>query len=116
MTAIFLYYFGWPQGQVYSNLIASAICAGLLWWRLHRQGALQHVEALAQAARHHRERLEQHEDLRRHVSAQLSAHCADLKSHVSAVGSHTAMSAVVPQKLPGDIANAPKRQPGGERM
>lgn len=27
------FYFGWYQGAVYSNLIASGICAGLVWWR-----------------------------------------------------------------------------------
>lgn len=74
--------------------------------------AARQVDALAQAARHHRERQElaaaQHADLKNHTAAQLKAHCADLKSHVSAVGSH------VPQQLSGDIAKAPKRKPGGD--
>ena len=30
---MWMFYFGWYQGAVYSNLLASAICAGLVWWR-----------------------------------------------------------------------------------
>jgi hypothetical protein len=61
MTAIAYYYFGWPRGQVWSNLIASAICAVLVWWRLHKLGARQHAEVVVQAARHQVEKLAQAE-------------------------------------------------------
>jgi len=45
------FYFGWYQGAVYSNLLASALCAGLVWWRarvhLRRQGQ-RHTAELAE--------------------------------------------------------------------
>ena len=66
-------YFGWPAGAVYSNLVASAICAVLVWWRLRARMVAHHAEALAQAARHHAERLAQadahHEALKEHITA-----------------------------------------------
>ncbi len=40
---VLAFYFGWPLGAVWSNLLASAICAGLVWWQM------------TQAERHHRE-------------------------------------------------------------
>ena len=49
------FYFGWPEGAVYSNLLASAICAGLVWWRLRARIIAHHLEQLAQAERHHLE-------------------------------------------------------------
>lgn len=55
-------YFGWPAGAVYSNLIASVICVGVAWWKLHAQAITHHLERLAQAERLHRE-------LREHVTA-----------------------------------------------
>jgi hypothetical protein len=71
------FYFGWPEGAVYSNLLASAICAGLVWWRLRARMITHHAEALAQAARHHAERLKQarehHEALKAHVTAAAAA-------------------------------------------
>ena len=104
--SILSFYFGWPDGAVWSNLLASAICAVLVWWRLHKQSAAQHAEALAQSARHHVEAL-----------AQAEAHHAALKKHIAAgVASAAGAAAVaVPQQLLDDIRNAPKRAPGGER-
>jgi hypothetical protein len=55
-------YFGWPAGAVYSNLLASAICAGLVWWRLRARMVAHHLELLAQNERHHLA-------LREHVTA-----------------------------------------------
>lgn len=66
--SVFGLFFGWPAGAVWGNLAASAICTGIVWWRLHRQAARQHVEAVALAARHHFDRLAQAED---HHRAQL---------------------------------------------
>jgi hypothetical protein len=70
-------YFGWPAGAVYSNLLASAICAGLVWWRLRARMIAHHAEALAQAARHHAERLRQadehHDALKAHLTAAVRA-------------------------------------------
>ena len=66
-------YFGWPAGAVYSNLLASAICAGLVWWRLRARMIAHHAEALAQSARNHVERMtqadEHHEALKAHITA-----------------------------------------------
>ena len=66
-------YFGLPAGAVWSNLIASVICAGFVWWRLRTRAIAHHAEALAQAARHHIERMaqaeEHHEALKAHVTA-----------------------------------------------
>lgn len=66
-------FFDWPLGSVWSNLIASAICAGLVWWRLRARMIAHHAEALTQAARHHKERLaqagEHHEALKAKVDA-----------------------------------------------
>jgi hypothetical protein len=73
--SVFLYYFGWPDGAVWSNLLASVICAGVVWWRLRARMIAQHVEQLAQAERHHR----------------------DMKAHVATV------SVSVPQQLLDDI-------------
>ncbi len=47
------FYLGWPEGAIYSNLLASAICAGLVWWRLRARIITHHLEQLAQAERHH---------------------------------------------------------------
>lgn len=66
--SVLTFYFGWPDGAVWSNLLASAICAGLVYWRLNRQAARHHVQQMALAARHHFERLTQAED---HHLAQL---------------------------------------------
>jgi hypothetical protein len=76
-VTVFGFYFGWYQGAVWSNLLASAICTALIWWRLHRQAARHHVEQLAQAAAHHLERItqaqEHHEALKAHVTATAAA-------------------------------------------
>jgi hypothetical protein len=76
-VSVFLLYFGWPSGAVYSNLLASVICVGLAWWRLRARSITHHAEQLAQEARHHRELLaaqaSQHEELKRHVNAVVSA-------------------------------------------
>jgi hypothetical protein len=95
--AIVSFYFGWPTGAVWSNLLASLICALLVWWRLHRQSARQHAVLLAQAARHHLEQL-----------AQAEEHHKALKAHI------TAAAPRVPQQLPDDIKQAPRK--GGDRM
>ena len=75
--AVLAYYFGWFQGAVWSNLLASAICAGLVWWRLRARMVAHHAQALAQAAKHHAERLQlaadHHEALKAHVTAAVAA-------------------------------------------
>ncbi len=50
---VFLSYFGLPYGAVWSNLLASAICAALVWWRVRARMILHHAEQLAQHERHH---------------------------------------------------------------
>ena len=51
-------YFGWPAGAVYSNLLASAICAVLVWWRIRARMIAHHLEQLAQKDRHHAEHMD----------------------------------------------------------
>ena len=98
------FYFGWPDGAVWSNLVASVICAGFVWWRLRAKMIEHHVEVLAQAARHHVDEI-----------ALAEAHHVSLKKHVAQAVSSAASTAavVVPQQLLDDIRNAPKRTPGG---
>jgi len=76
-VTVLAYYFGWFQGAVWSNLLASAICAGLVWWRLRARMVAHHAQALAQAAVHHAERMalaaEHHEALKAHVTATVQA-------------------------------------------
>jgi len=55
---VFTLYFGWPAGAVYSNLLASAICAALVWWRIRARMIAHHVEQLAQRDRHHAEHMD----------------------------------------------------------
>lgn len=114
MTGILNSYFGWPGGQVWPNLLASALCSGLVWWRLHRRSVVNHAEQVAVAVRLHLERLDQADKHADDLKRQLTMHCADLKSHVTATGSHVITSAVpVPQQLLDDIRKAPKGKPGG---
>jgi uncharacterized protein YqfA (UPF0365 family) len=103
MTGILAAYFGYPFGAVWSNLIASAICAVLVWWRVRAKMIRHHADQMAQAAAHHRER-----------AAQAAADHEDMKAHVAAVGTRVASAAVaVPQQLLDDIAKrGPRRNPG----
>ena len=55
--SVFLFYFGLPDGAVWSNLLASVICAVVVWWRLRARMIAHHAELLAQAARHHKEHM-----------------------------------------------------------
>ena len=50
-------FFAWPDGSVYSNLLASAICAAIVWWRLQARIVAHHLEARLQAERHHAEHM-----------------------------------------------------------
>lgn len=61
-----LLYFGWPDGAVWANLIASVVCVGAAWWRLRVQAITHHLERMAQAERFHRE-------LKTHVTATVTA-------------------------------------------
>jgi membrane protein implicated in regulation of membrane protease activity len=51
--AVFLFYFGWPTGAVWSNLLASVICSAIVWWRLRARMILHHREDMAQQRKHH---------------------------------------------------------------
>jgi hypothetical protein len=113
------FYFGWPDGAVWSNLLASVICVGVAWWRLRARSVTHHAEQLAQAARHHKEALAQsaaqHEELKRHVVA----HCSDVKAHVSAVVSVAADSQAAQERVarPPGVGFGQVRPPRrGERM
>jgi hypothetical protein len=117
-VSVFLFYFGWPDGAVWSNLLASLVCVGLAWWRLRAKSVAHHAEQLAQEARHHRELMaaqqSHHDEMKRHVAA----HCTDVKEHVNAViaaaaDSQAAAERVVPR------TTVPGRRPrplGGERL
>ena len=84
-------YFGWPAGAVYSNLLASAICAVFVWWRLRVRMVAHHLEQLAQRDQHHAEHMNAlsldtpgglaavMDEVRRAVTAAESAH-ADIKA------------------------------------
>lgn len=78
------YFIGWWHGQLWPNLMASALCAGVVWWRLHRRAVVHHAEQLALAATLHLERLDQADRHHEAVKRQLAAHCSDLKDHVTA--------------------------------
>lgn len=123
-------YFGWPSGAVYSNLLASLICAVVVFVRLKARLIEQHAEVLAQNARHHEQHLAQAETHHKAIMVQAGKHQDELlakanslhegmRSHVSAVGSHVVTAAVqVPQKLLDDIKAAPKAKakPDGGQM
>ena len=51
------FYFGWPDGAVWSNLVASAICSVVIWWRLRARIIAHHAAMLIQADRHHAEHM-----------------------------------------------------------
>ncbi len=51
------FYFGWPEGAVWSNLLASAICAAIVWWRLKARIVAHHVETRLRDERHHAEHM-----------------------------------------------------------
>lgn len=59
-------------GAVYSNLVASLVCAVVVWWRLRTRMIAHHVQQLAQNARHHEEKMAQadthHKALIEHVT------------------------------------------------
>lgn len=84
MDATLAYYLGWPHGQIWPNLIASAVCAAVVWWRLHRRSVVHHAEQLALTAKLHLERRDQAEQHHEAVKRLLAAHCADIKAHVTA--------------------------------
>lgn len=112
-------YFGLPTGAVYSNLIASAICAVIVFWRIRAKMATQHREQLAQNARHHREKMaqasEHHEALRKQaaehhnrVTEQATQHHEALR--LQAEQHHTALKAHVEKHAPKVRARAPREQ------
>lgn len=93
--SIVRFYFGWFEGAVWSNLLASAICAGFVWWRLHKQAAAHHAAHLAAAARHHLAQLEQSQAQHRQLLAlsrqnhqelldRADSHALSLQAHVTA--------------------------------
>ena len=51
--SVLAFYFGWPLGAVWSNLLASVICAAVVWWRVRARMIAHHLELLAQAEAHH---------------------------------------------------------------
>ena len=75
--SVLAFYFGWPLGAVWSNLLASAICAVLIWWRVKARMIAHHVEQIAQKERHHAEQLAlaaiRHAELKAHVTAVAAA-------------------------------------------
>lgn len=71
------YYFGWPHGAVWSNLVASAVCVGGAWWRIRARQIAHHAAVLAQAERHH-------QALRQHLATELTAHHARMTAIIAA--------------------------------
>jgi type VI protein secretion system component VasK len=82
------FYFGWPNGAVWSNLVASLICAVLVWWRVRARLIAHHAQQLAQAAAHHKAQIalarEHHEALKRHIAA--AAQNAAIARHLKGAG------------------------------
>lgn len=64
-------------GAVWSNLVASVVCLAVVWWRIRVRMIAHHVQAMAQAAQHHRDHLAaqatQHQALKDHLSNELAA-------------------------------------------
>ena len=75
--SVLAFFFRWYDGAVWSNLVASVICVGVAWWRIRARMIAHHAQALALAAKHHRERLQRaddhHEALKAHVTATVAA-------------------------------------------
>jgi hypothetical protein len=44
-VSVFLFYFGWPDGAVYSNLLASAICVTVTLAVVHKLYDLRRIHA-----------------------------------------------------------------------
>lgn len=64
--SVLAFYFGWPLGAIYSNLLASVICGAFVWWRIRARMITHHLEQMAQRERHHA-------DLKAHVTAAVAA-------------------------------------------
>ncbi len=71
----------WGAG---GTMVAWVICGGLGFWWAHRRAEARAVRVMAQAARHHFERLDQAAKHHDEVTRQLTLHCADIKEHVTA--------------------------------
>jgi hypothetical protein len=98
--AVESYYFGYPDGAVWSNLVASLICAVLIWWRVRARLVAHHVQALAESAQHHREAQELAQDQHRQLMAQASKHHGQIMAQADAnhqvlVANHQALAAKV---------------------
>lgn len=77
---MFAFYFAWYQGAVYSNLLASGICAGVVWWRARvhlRRARETRSEDLAEQLAKHRQAVA--DDVRR----QLAEHHAAIVAAVT---------------------------------
>lgn len=73
--SLWQFYFGWYQGAVYSNLIASGLCAGLVYWRAR-------VHLRRQREAHDQKHAKTHElleSLHRRLDAVLEDHSDDLE-------------------------------------
>jgi hypothetical protein len=55
-------YFGIPYGAVWSNLVASVLCVGFVFFRLRARMIAQHAAHLAQERCHHVEKMALAED------------------------------------------------------
>jgi hypothetical protein len=73
-VSVWSYFFAWYQGAVYSNLIASAICAGIVWWRARVHLRLGHERRRADLAAHHEA-----------IRQTLAEHHTAVKDHITAV-------------------------------
>jgi hypothetical protein len=71
-------------GAVWGNLIASGVCAVLIFWRLRARMIAHHAAQLAQSARHHRQQMAQAAAHHQETIELAEAHHADLRKHVAA--------------------------------
>jgi len=69
---------GYLVSHLWANLTAAGVCSAAVWLKLRAEQEARHVEALVQAARHHRDHMAQqqahHDALVAHVDQQLTAH------------------------------------------
>lgn len=93
-------FFHWPDGSIWSNLLASAVlAAGYIWHQ-----AVAHQELIEQGRRHHDEQLKLAHD---HHAANLLLH-TELRGHINTVvgGSDT-----VPDSTRARRSPRPPREP-----
>ena len=78
---------GYLVSHLWANLTAAGICSAAVWLKLRAEQEARHVEALVQAARHHRDQMAQqqacHDALIAHIGQALTDHHGKVLTIVS---------------------------------